>query len=132
MDNTINNLNTYIELIKYTKNKITKNDSDYITESVISYINKNINDIKNYYSNSFESNNQILEDTQNTIQKEDTQNTIQKEDTQKTIQKEDTQNTIQNQDTQNSIQKEDTILYYKVHPKQISRLEKFNKSIYLY
>jgi len=132
MDNTINNLNTYIELIKYTKNKIIKNDSDYITESVISYINKNINDIKNYYSNNFESNYQILEDTQNSLQKEDTQNSLQKENIQNSLQNSIQKEDIQNQNTQNSIQKEDTILYYKVHPKQISRLEKFNKSIYLY
>jgi hypothetical protein len=51
MDSDISNLNTYIELIKYTLNKIKNNQTDNITKIVIKSVNKNIEDIKKIYSN---------------------------------------------------------------------------------
>jgi len=118
MDNNINNLNTYIELIKYTLNKVKNNETDHISENVIKSVNKNIDDIKKLYSNN---------------NKEDSDNESTKNNDTESI----SSNDIDFIDPEPNIVEEDSdeepsMIYYKIYPEQINKLEKFADSIYLY
>ena len=122
MDNDINNLNTYIELIKYTMNKVKNNETDHITKSVIKSVNKNIDDIKKIYSNK----NQNKEDSDNESTKNNDTESISSND----IDFIDPEHDI---DPENDLEDEEpTMIYHKIYPNQINKLEKFANSIYLY
>ena len=131
MDNYINNLNTYIELIKYTINKIKKNESDTITKSVISSVNKNISDIKQLCSNN---NNNKNDDSDNESTKNNDTDSISSNDIDFIDPEEDEKQEEEDekQEEEDEKQEEDSLFYYKAHPNQINRLNNFNKSIYLY
>lgn len=118
MDSDISNLNTYIELIKYTLNENKNNQTDNITKIVIKSVNKNIEDIKKIYSNNNkeESDN---ESTKNNDTESISSNDIDFIDPEPSIEKEDSD-------------EETSMIYYKTYPKQINKLEKFANSIYLY
>ena len=118
MNNDFNNLNTYIELIKYTMNKIKNNESDHITKSVISSVNKNIDEIKKLYSN----NNNNKDDSDNESTKNNDTDSLSSNDI----------DFIDPEPEEEKSDEEEQMIYYKAHPNQIKKLEKFNNSIYLY
>ncbi len=124
MENTVNNLNTYIELIKYTLNKIKSNQSDFISTSVIESVNKNISEIKKMYSQN---------NTQNEIDGDDdsTKNNDTDSISSNDVDFIDPEPKDSSCDD-SSDEEETTMIYYKKHPSQIKKLEKFNRSIYLY
>jgi hypothetical protein len=127
MDSDISNLNTYIELIKYTLNKIKNNQTDNITKIVIKSVNKNIEDIKKIYSN-----NNKEEENENDMNRDSENDSTKNNDTESI-----SSNDIDFIDPEPSIEKEDSdeetsMIYYKTYPKQINKLEKFANSIYLY
>ena len=127
MDSDISNLNTYIELIKYTLNKIKNNQTDNITKIVIKSVNKNIEDIKKIYSN-----NNKEEENENDMNRDSDNESTKNNDTESI-----SSNDIDFIDPEPSIEKEDSdeetsMIYYKTYPKQINKLEKFANSIYLY
>jgi hypothetical protein len=127
MDSDISNLNTYIELIKYTLNKIKNNQTDNITKIVIKSVNKNIEDIKKIYSN-----NNKEEENENDMNRDSDNESTKNNDTESI-----STNDIDFIDPEPAIEKEDSdeetsMIYYKTYPKQIKKLEKFANSIYLY
>jgi len=127
MDSDISNLNTYIELIKYTLNKIKNNQTDNITKIVIKSVNKNIEDIKKIYSN-----NNKEEENENDNNRDSDNESTKNNDTESI-----STNDIDFIDPEPTIEKEDSdeetsMIYYKTYPKQIKKLEKFANSIYLY
>jgi len=127
MDSDISNLNTYIELIKYTLNKIKNNQTDNITKIVIKSVNKNIEDIKKIYSN-----NNKEEENENDNNRDSDNESTKNNDTESI-----STNDIDFIDPEPAIEKEDSdeetsMIYYKTYPKQIKKLEKFANSIYLY
>jgi len=135
MDSDISNLNTYIELIKYTLNKIKNNQTDNITKIVIKSVNKNIEDIKKIYSNNNkeeENENDMNRDSENDMNRDSENDSTKNNDTESI-----SSNDIDFIDPEPSIEKEDSdeetsMIYYKTYPKQINKLEKFANSIYLY
>jgi hypothetical protein len=135
MDSDISNLNTYIELIKYTLNKIKNNQTDNITKIVIKSVNKNIEDIKKIYSNNNkeeENENDMNRDSDNDMNRDSENDSTKNNDTESI-----SSNDIDFIDPEPSIEKEDSdeetsMIYYKTYPKQINKLEKFANSIYLY
>jgi hypothetical protein len=119
MDSDISNLNTYIELIKYTLNKIKNNQTDNITKIVIKSVNKNIEDIKKIYSN-----NNKEEENENDMNRDSDNESTKNNDTESI-----SSNDIDFIDPEPSIEKEDSdeetsMIYYKTYPKQKS----FNNS----
>jgi hypothetical protein len=143
MDSDISNLNTYIELIKYTLNKIKNNQTDNITKIVIKSVNKNIEDIKKIYSNNNkeeENENDMNRDSENDMNR-DSENDMNRDSENDSTKNNDTESISSNDidfiDPEPSIEKEDSdeetsMIYYKTYPKQINKLEKFANSIYLY
>ena len=143
MDSDISNLNTYIELIKYTLNKIKNNQTDNITKIVIKSVNKNIEDIKKIYSNNNkeeENENDMNRDSDNDMNR-DSDNDMNRDSENDSTKNNDTESISSNDidfiDPEPSIEKEDSdeetsMIYYKTYPKQINKLEKFANSIYLY
>lgn len=123
MENNVNNLNTYIELIKYTLNKIKSNQSDYISMSVIESVNKNISDIKKVYA---ELNNKSKTDCDNDSTANNDSESISSND----VDFIDPEPELSSDDS--SDEEETSMVYYKKYPSQIKKLDNFNKSIYLY
>lgn len=130
MNDNLNALNSYSELIKYATYKVQNNEYDFITKNVLQSINKSINEIKILHAQEQERQQQTGQ-IQINYQNRD-YNHCQEDDYDQNQIQSYNQNQIQDVKQEDNQEDDPVMLYYKVHPKQINRLEKFNKSIYLY